>query len=111
MRHVSITREHDQAAGSAPAAAPPRDDGEPRQVPEWFVTLIHPDQTTVAVPIAANGRSLGSLVITSHPTDEIAEIWDGILTQIEVGSAIAAALFLITMAVVNRALAPIESIA
>jgi two-component system, NarL family, sensor histidine kinase UhpB len=109
LRHVSITREHDQAAGGA-SAAPPRDDGEPRQVPEWFVTLIHPEQTTVAVPIAANGRSLGSLVITSHPTDEIAEIWDGIVTQIEVGSAIAAALFLITMTVVNRALAPIQSL-
>ena len=45
------------------------------------------------------------------PTDEIAEIWDGIVTQIEVGSAIAAALLLITMTVVNRALEPIKSLA
>jgi two-component system, NarL family, sensor histidine kinase UhpB len=111
LRHVSITREHDATIGGVPAAAaPPRDNGEPRQIPGWFVSLIHPEQTTVAVPIAANGRSLGSLVITAHPTDEIAEIWDGILTQIEVGTAIAAALFLITMAVVNRALAPIQSL-
>src|ERR1700730_3625027 len=112
LRHVSITREHHPATGSAPAAsAPPGGSGEPRQVPEWFVTLIHPEQTTVSVPIAVNGRSLGSLVITSHPTDEIAEIWDGIVTQIEVGSAIAAALLLITMTVVNRALEPIASLA
>jgi two-component system sensor histidine kinase UhpB len=111
LRHVSITREHDPATGGAPAAAAPRgDSGEPPQVPEWFLTLIHPEQTTVGVPIAANGRSLGSLVITSHPTDEIAEIWDGIITQIEVGSAIAAALFLITMTVVSRALEPIKSL-
>jgi two-component system sensor histidine kinase UhpB len=112
LRHVSITREHDPASSGAPSAAAPRSDpGEPSQVPEWFLTLIHPDQTTVGVPIAANGRSLGSLVITSHPTDEIAEIWDGIVTQIEVGSAIAAALFLITMTVVSRALEPIKSLA
>jgi two-component system sensor histidine kinase UhpB len=111
LRHVSITREHDPAASGAPAAAPSENSGEPPQVPEWFLTLIHPEQTTVGVPIAANGRSLGSLVITSHPTDEIAEIWDGILTQIEVGSAIAAALFLITMTVVSRALQPIKSLA
>jgi two-component system sensor histidine kinase UhpB len=112
LRHVSITREQDPAS-SRPASAPkpPGISGEPRQVPEWFVTLIHPEQTTVGVPIAVNGRSLGSLVITSHPTDEIAEIWDGIVTQIEVGSAIAAALLLITMTVVNRALAPIKSLA
>src|SRR6202140_5121948 len=112
LRHVSITREHNPAAGNAPAtSAPPSGSGEPRQVPEWFLTLIHPEQTTVAVPIAVNGRSLGSLVITSHPTDEIAEIWDGIVTQIEVGSAIAAALLLVTMTVVNRALEPIKSLA
>src|SRR6202166_3097421 len=111
LRHVSITREHDAAIGGAPAAAPSENSGEPPQVPEWFLTLIHPEQTTVGVPIAANGRSLGSLVITSHPTDEIAEIWDGIVTQIEVGSAIAAALFLITMTVVRRALEPIKSLA
>ena len=112
LRHVSIARQHDAVMSSAPAAsASSGDNGEPPQVPEWFVTLIHPEQTTVAVPISANGRSLGSLVITSHPTDEIAEIWDGIVTQIEVGSAIAAALLLITMTVVNRALEPIKSLA
>jgi two-component system sensor histidine kinase UhpB len=49
-------------------------------------------------------------VITSHPNDEINEIWDGIVTQLQVGSAIAAALFLITMMVVSRALAPIEQL-
>ncbi len=112
LRHVSITREPAPAKSAASAAAgSPGDRVEPPQVPEWFVRLIHPEQTTVSVPIAANGRSLGSLVITSHPTDEIAEIWDGIVTQIEVGSAIVAALLLMTMAVVNRALAPITSLA
>jgi two-component system sensor histidine kinase UhpB len=110
LRHISITR--DPAPGGASAApAPPGISGDPQQVPEWFVALIHPEQTTVSVPIVVNGRSLGPLVITSHPTDEMAEIWDGIVDQIEIGSAIAAALFLITMTVVSRALEPIESLA
>jgi two-component system sensor histidine kinase UhpB len=112
LRHVSITREPRPAASRPPAASVPSGAvAEPRQVPEWFLALIHPERTTVDVPIAANGRSLGSLVITSHPTDEISEIWDGIITQIEIGSAIALALLLITMMVVNRALAPIKSLA
>src|SRR5712671_7472246 len=38
------------------------------------------------------------------------EIWDGIVTQLQVGSAIAVALFLITMMVVSRALAPIQAL-
>jgi two-component system sensor histidine kinase UhpB len=112
LRHVSITRERGPAANKAPAVPdPPGGSGEPRQVPEWFVTLIHPEQTIVSVPVVVNGRSLGSLVIASHPTDEIAEIWDDIVTQIEVGSAIAAALVLLTITVVNRALAPINALA
>jgi two-component system sensor histidine kinase UhpB len=56
------------------------------------------------------GGKHAALFITSIPTDEIAEIWDGILTQLAVGSAVALALFLITMIVVGRALAPLEAL-
>ncbi len=59
------------------------------------------------VPISIHGKP-ESLVITSHPNDEMNEIWDGIVTQLQVGSAIAVALFLMTMMVVSRALAPIR---
>jgi two-component system, NarL family, sensor histidine kinase UhpB len=63
----------------------------------------------VSVPIFIHGKP-ELLLITSHPNDEIAEIWDGIVTQLQIGSAIAVALFLITMLVVGRALAPIEAL-
>src|ERR1700692_2810436 len=70
LRHVSIPR--DPAPGSASVApASPVISGEPKQVPDWFVALIHPEQTTVGVQIVVNGRSLGPLAITSHPIDEI----------------------------------------
>ena len=78
-------------------------------MPAWFVALVHPEQTAVSVPISIRGKPR-SLLITSHPDDEIAEIWDGIVTQLEVGSAIAIALFLITMMVVGRALAPLQAL-
>src|SRR5262249_11735999 len=51
------------------------------------------------------------LLITSLPNDEIAEIWDGIMTQLEVGSAVAIVLFLVTMLVIGRALTPLEALA
>src|SRR6185437_13611952 len=107
LRHVSITRQQDRV-GEKPTAAEGAD-GEPSSVPVWFVALIHPEQTTVSVPISIHGKP-ESLFITSHPNDEIAEIWDGIVTQLQVGSAIAIALFLITMVVVSRALAPIQAL-
>src|SRR4051794_14831132 len=107
LRHVSITRET-AAARMAPPAKPVNADttGAP---PSWFVALVHPEQTVVSVPITINGRS-ESLLITSHPNDEMAEIWDGIVTQIGFGLMIAAALLLVTMLVVNRALAPLQTL-
>src|ERR1700744_2518722 len=108
LRHVSITRQED-ASEVKPAVADDSDDREPSSVPAWFVALVHPETTSVNVPISIHGKP-GSLVITSHPNDEMNEIWDGIVTQLLVGSAIAVALFLMTMLVVSRALAPLQSL-
>jgi two-component system, NarL family, sensor histidine kinase UhpB len=108
LRHVSITRQGDGVATSAPAGATEAGD-DAHSVPGWFVTLVHPEQTSVRVPVVIHGKP-SALVITSIPNDEIAEIWDGIVTQLEVGSAIAVALFLIMMTVIGRALAPLEAL-
>jgi len=106
LRHVSITR---QADGVARRPERAEDSDDPRAPPAWFVSLVHPETTSVSVPVSIHGQP-GSLVIASHPNDEIAEIWDGIVTQIEVGSAIALVLFLITMMVVSRALTPLAAL-
>ena len=105
LRHVSITR---QTAGETASAPSTIDDG-PNGPPAWFVALVRPERTSVSVPVTVNGIS-GPLMITSHPNDEMNEIWDGIVTQILIGSAIAATLLLITMIVVGRALAPIGAL-
>jgi two-component system, NarL family, sensor histidine kinase UhpB len=104
LRHVSITRQ-----GDAAVPEPPEDNAGERSPPAWFVALVHPEKTAVSVPITLDGKPQ-SLVITSHPNDEMAEIWDGIVTQLAVGSAIAIALFLVTMMVVGRALAPLQAL-
>jgi two-component system sensor histidine kinase UhpB len=109
LRHVSITRQEDASKVMPPAADDRGDDGEPSTVPAWFVALVHPEKTAVNVPISIRGKP-GSLVITSHPDDEMNEIWDGIVTQLQIGSAIAIALFLLTTMVVSRALAPLQSL-
>lgn len=116
LRHVSITREMSAANPSTGPAAPsnasnaPDADDEKHAPPAWFGALVHPEQTVVNVPITVDGKS-ELLRITSHPNDEMTEIWDGIVTQIQIGFAIAVALLLITMTVVNRALAPLQSLA
>jgi two-component system sensor histidine kinase UhpB len=109
LRHVSLTRENPAIGTNAAAPGRSKADDGPNGPPAWFVALVHPERTSVSVPVAINGKS-GSLVITSHPNDEMNEIWDGIVTQLQVGSAIAVALLLITMTVVSRALAPIQAL-
>ena len=109
LRHVSITRQDDAIEDKPLATDRANEDRGPYSLPAWFVALVHPEKTAVNVPISINGKA-GSLVITSHPNDEMTEIWDGIVTQLQVGSAIAVALFLITMMVVSRALAPIQAL-
>jgi two-component system sensor histidine kinase UhpB len=106
LRHVSITRQ-DDAIDAGLAANDGADEYGPPPVPAWFVALVHPERTAVNVPISIKGKP-GSLLITSHPNDEMAEIWDGIVTQLQIGSVIGIVLFLITTMVVSGALAPIQ---
>ncbi len=102
LRHVSARRSFD---GKAPE--PDRPDFRRQALaPGWFMALVHPEQTSAVVPVNVKGRA-ELIVITSHPDDEIEEIWDGIVTQLEVGTAIVVALLFITMTVVSRALSPI----
>jgi two-component system sensor histidine kinase UhpB len=108
LRHVSITRQG-EAVEISGAATNPGDNADARSPPAWFVALVHPEKTTVNVPISIKGKP-GSLLITSHPNDEMAEIWDGIITQLQIGTVIAVILFLITIRVVSRALAPIQTL-
>jgi two-component system, NarL family, sensor histidine kinase UhpB len=107
LRHVSITLQDEAGAPAGARDTAASEDQQPP--PAWFVTLIRPETTSVDVPVSVHGRTQ-RLVITSHPNDEIAEIWDGIVTQLEVGSVTALVLFLVTMMVVSRALTPLAAL-
>src|SRR4029078_13527376 len=93
LRHVSITRQGESVERSG-AAANPDDNADAPSPPAWFVALVHPEKTTVNVPISIKGKP-GSLLITSHPNDEVAEIWDGIVTQLQICSVVAVVLVLL----------------
>jgi two-component system sensor histidine kinase UhpB len=108
LRHVSITLQGGAVVRQG-VTDKSDDSADARSPPAWFVRLVHPEQTTVSVPISIKGEP-GSLLITSHPNDEMAEIWDGIITQLLIGTATAIVLFLITSRVVSRALTPIRAL-
>jgi two-component system, NarL family, sensor histidine kinase UhpB len=110
LRHIKVSREGSKPLSETPEEKVPGSEGR-RQPPAWFVALVRPEPTTMRIPLTSHGNDLGSLVISSEPSDEISEIWDGIITQLVVGTCIALVLFLITAAVVSRALGPLNSLA
>ncbi|WP_424629850.1 ATP-binding protein [Bradyrhizobium sp. SYSU BS000235] len=110
LRHVAIS--HVSDGGNRDLTDLPSDTHDDiNEPPAWFVRFVHPTQTKVIMPINVGGRSFGSLMIKSDPRDEIAEIWQGIVTQLIVGTVVTIALLLITMLVVDRSLGPVNELA
>src|ERR1700760_583112 len=58
LRHISITRPDDQTS------VPVEDGDDAHSVPSWFVALVHPEKTSVSVPVSLHGQS-SALLITS----------------------------------------------
>jgi two-component system, NarL family, sensor histidine kinase UhpB len=56
------------------AAEAPKDERSP--APAWFAALIAPPVVTREVPVLVKGQRMGSVLITSEPSDEIAEVWE-----------------------------------
>lgn len=76
-RHVRITlvnNEGDILTAPASAEAEEAASGEVAP-PGWFRKLIAPPVEIVTIPITHKGRSYGTVVITTAPSDEIAEVW------------------------------------
>src|SRR3954465_3028076 len=55
LRHVSITRQGD-AGRIVHSPEPVEDNGDARSPPAWFVALVHPEKTSITVPISIHGK-------------------------------------------------------
>lgn len=104
LRHVRIWLEaragHDADASPAP---------EPKR--SWLkrrlARLIAVEPSVERLPVDIAGRRLGTVVLASKPADEVNEVLDEIADVAWRGLLLAAAVFLLTTLVVNRALQPI----
>jgi two-component system sensor histidine kinase UhpB len=108
LRHVSVIRQGDQSTPSSGSDSQDHSEGG-RALPSWFVTLIHPERTSVSVPVTIGGKP-EALTIVSHPDDEMQEIWDGIVNQLTLSLILALVLFVATSLVVRRALTPLDAL-
>jgi two-component system, NarL family, sensor histidine kinase UhpB len=102
LRHVRVTYRREGVEGEpAPGAQRP----EP---PAWFVALANPHATATTIAVEAEGRPVGAFVVAGDPGDEIAELWDSLVTLSIDGAASAALGLALVYLVVRAGLRPLE---
>lgn len=105
LRHVRVAVLDDDGDRVGPGDPPPR---AGRDAPHWFAELIMPPIERHTLPIAVNGRQLGTAQITTQPMDEIDEIW-GYARALSLASfAINAAMLIALYLALGRILAPLR---
>lgn len=78
VRHV-IVRIEDAEGNVVPLDRHGSQETKPHHgeaAPWWFVRLVQPKKDVSTVPITANGRLVGTVLIEGEPDDEIAEAWE-----------------------------------
>lgn len=49
------------------------------QAPHWFLDLFEPASVVKTFPVMIAGQQRGTLVMSTHPADEVTEIWSGLV--------------------------------
>ncbi|MGA8226624.1 MAG: ATP-binding protein [Xanthobacteraceae bacterium] len=100
VAHLSSVTGYDASAKSERAPAP-----------SWFQALIAPAIERHVIAVTANGRQIGSVVIISEPSDEIAEVWENTIALAWVALAVSVAVIGALYLLFGRALAPLTGLA
>jgi two-component system sensor histidine kinase UhpB len=104
LRHVRIYLE-----ATPPQQSPRLNDD--RRAPDWFASLVMPRASETRVKLDGHGGLEGSLVIAANPADEIAEIWDEILSLTFGGAGLGLVAFALVSMAASRTLRPVSALA
>lgn len=80
------------------------------QVPSWFVHLVASGEQPLRYPATHKNALLGTIVIASNPSDEIAEIWDAFSETLTGGLALIALVYTMMTLAVRHALLPVQNL-
>lgn len=103
LRHVEVA-----LASSKSAVAVKRDDRHPPDV--RFTLVEEPEFETVVVPVVVAGRQADAIIITAQAGDEMNEVWETIARISLYALGLAAAAFILTSLLINRALSPVHDL-
>lgn len=79
--------------------------------PGWFAVLIAPPPESRTFSVMSDGQGLGSIVLSSAPSDEIAEAWENATQLAKATLVIGIASIAILHLLFGRVLAPLRSLA
>jgi two-component system sensor histidine kinase UhpB len=83
------------------------DDADIHDAPEWFSRLIAPPIERNRFPIVTAGQRVGTVVITSEPSDEINEAWNYVRSLVLTAFYLNAAVLAIVFYLFGRILEPL----
>ncbi|WP_020178348.1 histidine kinase [Methylopila sp. M107] len=112
VRHARIVVRDPEGAEVASRVAGGRAREDRRvAVPDWFAGLIAPPPDAVTIPVVIRGEPAGSVVVEGDASDEIAEVWDDVITLAGLFVALNAAALGVFAILLGRVLAPLATLA
>ncbi|GLK54612.1 two-component system sensor histidine kinase UhpB [Methylopila capsulata] len=110
VRHVRIVVY--DGAGREVATRPAQSaHGEGEEPPAWFAALIAPPPERRVVPVLIDGEREGEVVIHGEAADEIAEVWEDLLSLAALFVTLNALGLAVFAAALGRVLAPLGALA
>jgi two-component system sensor histidine kinase UhpB len=115
LRHLRHVRISVADGGGHPVSVQPADPegtrGGRSGAPGWFAALVRLDRISQEVPVTLEGRHIATVLVTSRPDDEIAEVWQDVshlAGVVLVANVIVIGLFYLAL---GRVLGPLRSVA
>jgi len=106
IRHITVRYKrywgglNDYTAPSAPNA----------EAPKWFLEFFEPERIVKTYPVTIKGQQHGELVMWTKPSDEVAELWNGLVFLTGLLAAISVGIVVLISLTANQMLRPLKDL-
>lgn len=108
VRHIQV--HYEPASGQAQVQHFDRE-RKKQGAPDWFQHLFEGPKVVKTFPVVIDGTQRGTLVMSTHPADEVAEIWSGLVFLAELLSVSSIAIVTLLYLTARFTLKPLHDLA
>ncbi len=110
VRHIKVSYLPDAAPESPDPSKRDASHKARGAAPGWFLNLLKPPKIEKSYPVVIGGAQRGKIIMTSEASDEIAEIWAGLVFLTALLGVISAAIVTLILVTARHTLAPIHQL-